>query len=124
LLLLLFLSVGWLEGEDLKTLITCRLGMVSRRGGVTERWWGFTNACRNSRDSDVGTKIRSYPLPDNDGPSFFCSVCITALPGRESAFIMKENTLSGLALFGCAPACVFGPPAYAYVMWLRLLQKQ
>jgi hypothetical protein len=55
-----------------------------------------TKMPRNSTDSDVEPEFSSCLMPDNDGPSFVCLACLTAIPAGGIASVMEKNTLMGL----------------------------
>jgi hypothetical protein len=61
-------------------------------------------------------KIRREKMPDHGDPWFSRSACGTAVPAKWIALDMMRITFMGWADWCCGPGCVYGPPAYAYVM--------
>jgi len=61
-------------------------------------------------------KSRRGKMPDHGDPWFSRSACGTAVPAKWIALDMKRITFMGWADWCCGPGCVYGPPAYAYVM--------
>jgi hypothetical protein len=76
---------------------------------------------QGSRNSNVETKNLATKMLDHGDPLFSRSACDIAMPAKWCALDMKRIMFMGWAGWCYAPACVYGPPACAYVMYPRPL---
>ena len=114
-------------------LITCRLDGVERKR-VSEGYmscclqillvsssfvfWGVAqSACRNSTDSDIEDKNSDLCGANNDCPIILLYYLFFSYPNWEECLCPgEEHTHMGLPWCCNAPSCIYGPPAYAYIM--------